>query len=493
MNYALYLMVLVLLLSGCTGEEPNTVSLFTCVDCHTIHTDANHQQACISCHKGNDQATDKDTAHAGYIPSPAHPEHLVESCGSCHAEITDKIGDSMHFTLNNSTNLFRKAFGAENELASFLDTPQKSDPESVLELADDLLRRRCFQCHPYNSGDNYPNVTHGTGCASCHMVFTEGKVESHSFQKPGDAQCLSCHYGNYVGFDYYGRFEHDLNYEYRTPFTTKEKHFRPYGVEYRQLKPDVHQIRGMACIDCHKGEELMQKEGKIPSCKACHSREELEHSLPADVEKVEGGFILHGRDGKEHSIPLMKHPAHEEQAETISCQACHAQWTYNDYGRHFLRSDTDDFDEWYLLSVQGNFEIETIIENNTDFDKDELPAIMTDKITGEPEPGLWHKGYTMRRWETPILGRDENGTITTMRPKLDYFLSWIDEEETVRFDSVQSQAKNSGIRPYVPHTTGPAGIFYRERIQQFLAQERSAAESSPDEEISADKAPESDL
>jgi hypothetical protein len=493
MNYAFHLMVLLLMLSGCTGEERNTVSLLTCVDCHTVHTDANHQQACISCHKGNDQATDQETAHAGYIPSPAHPEHLVESCGSCHAEITDKIGDSMHFTLNNSTNLFRKAFGAESELASFLDTPQNNDPESVLELADDLLRRRCFQCHPYNSGDNYPNVTHGTGCASCHMVFAEGKVESHSFQKPGDAQCLSCHYGNYVGFDYYGHFEHDLNYEYRTPFTTKDKHFRPYGVEYHQLKPDVHQVRGMACIDCHKGEELMQKEGKKPSCKACHSREELKRSLPADVEKLEGGFILHGRDGKEHSIPLMKHPAHKEQAETISCQACHAQWTYNDYGKHFLRSDTDDFDEWYLLSVQGNFEIETLIENNTDFDKDELPAIMTDKITGEPEPGLWHKGYTMRRWETPILGRDENGTITTMRPQLDYFLSWIDEEETVRFDSVQSQAKKSGIRPYVPHTTGPAGIFYRERIQQFLAQERSAEESSPDKTISADKAPETDL
>jgi hypothetical protein len=215
--------------------------------------------------------------------------------------------------------------------------------------------------------------------------------------------------------------------------------------------------------------------------------------LPADVEKREGLFILHGRDGKDHSIPLMQHPAHEGQNENISCQACHAQWTFNDFGKHFLRSDTDDFNDWSYLSVQGNSEIETIIENNTDFDKEELPARMTDKLTGEPATGLWHKGYTMRRWETPMLGRGENGTITTMRPQLDYSLSWIDEEETVRFDSVQSQAKDSGIRPYVPHTTGPAGIFYKERILQFLAQERSAAESSPDEAISANKDPEVDL
>ena len=81
----------------------------------------------------------------------------------------------------------------------------------------------------------------------------------------------------------------------------------------------------------------------------------------------------------------------------------------------------------------------------------------------------------MRRWENIILGRDDQGNITTMRPVLDYFLSWIDEEETVRFDSVNSLAPNMGLRPYVPHTTGPAGLFYKERIEQFLSTERSSA------------------
>ena len=170
----------------------------------------------------------------------------------------------------------------------------------------------------------------------------------------------------------------------------------------------------------------------------------------------------------------MQHPAHEEQTENITCQACHAQWTFNDFGKHFLRSDTDDFDIWSNLSVQGNIEVETIIENNNDWDRTELPAQMTDKITGEPVVGLWHKGFTMRRWETITLGRDDKGNITTMRPMLDFSLSWIDEEELVRFDSVLSQAPNMGLRPYVPHTTGPAGLFYKERIEQFLAKERSA-------------------
>jgi hypothetical protein len=100
---------------------------------------------------------------------------------------------------------------------------------------------------------------------------------------------------------------------------------------------------------------------------------------------------------------------------------------------------------------------------------------MTDKITGKQETGLWHKGYTMRRWETTLLGRDEDGNITTMRPILDYSLSWIDEDEMVRFDSVPSQAPNMGLRPYTAHTTGPAGLFYKERLEQFLAREGTAA------------------
>ncbi len=480
MNYAAYLMLFLFILSGCTGREKKAVPLFQCIDCHTVHIDSNHQQPCVSCHKGNNKAKNRDDAHAGLIFSPAHPDHLVESCGPCHAEITSHITESEHFTLHKSVNLFRKAFGAKTNLMSFLETPKNSSPKTVLELADDLLRRRCFRCHPYISGDNYPAVFHGTGCASCHMAFIEGKIENHIIREPGDAQCLSCHYGNYVGFDYYGRFEHDFNYEYRTPFTTKNKFFRPYGIEYHQLKPDIHQLRGLLCIDCHTGAELMKKsgEGKKPSCKKCHSGEELRRSLPANVIKKQGLFLLHGHDGKDHIIPLMQHPAHKEQAGKITCQACHAQWTFNDFGKHFLRSDTDDFAEWANLSVQGDFEVETIIDNNNDFNKSELPGTMTDKLTGKAETGLWLKGYTMRRWEYPLLGRDEQGRITTMRPLLDYFLSWIDEEETVHFDSVHSQAADSGMRPYVPHTIGHAGIFYQERIAQFLAGEGSASSES---------------
>jgi hypothetical protein len=99
----------------------------------------------------------------------------------------------------------------------------------------------------------------------------------------------------------------------------------------------------------------------------------------------------------------------------------------------------------------------------------------------------------MRRWEDILLGRDDQGRITTMRPVLDFYLSWIDADERVRFDSAGAQAANEGLQPYTPHTTGPVGFFHRERLERFLAGERSAvlpqttSAGKPDNSVSTDR------
>ena len=245
---------LAMAITSCSEDIPLELPTNSCIECHNFKLDEPHSFTCTTCHQGNSRSRDKDVAHNKMMSLPSHPDNMVEACGSCHSDSVDNIIHSLHFTLSGSTNLFRKAFGAEEDITTFLDTPQIDDPDSILDLADDLLRRRCFRCHPYTKGDDYPAVSRGTGCASCHLAFSDGKLVSHTFQSPTDDQCLSCHYGNYVGSDYYGRFEHDFNDEYRTPYTTSEKHFRPFGVEYHELKPDIHQLRGMVCIDCHKGQ-----------------------------------------------------------------------------------------------------------------------------------------------------------------------------------------------------------------------------------------------
>lgn len=470
--------LLLLLLFFCTAcrenvmKTPSPPKPLYCTGCHALELDANHRLACTSCHQGSEPAMDKENAHAQLVAQPAHPDTMETACGPCHAEQVAMVAKSSHFTLAASTNSFRKTFGASEEITNFREVKERQNPEDTLGLADDLLRRRCFHCHPFTSGDDYPAVHRGVGCSACHLPFTEGRLHSHGFQKPQDRQCLSCHYGNYVGFDYYGRFEHDYNVEYRTPYTTKEDHFRPYGVEYHQLVPDIHQQNGLVCIDCHSGSELMGRRKVRPSCAACHATSALAENLPPRVEKAGNTYTLRTSDGRLHPIPQLQYPAHFETRENIACQVCHAQWTFNDIGKHFLRSDEEDVDPWTPLAIQGSSEVENLVENNSSMEKTELPAAMTDKISGTSRPGIWYRGFTMRRWEEPVLGRDADGTITTLRPLLDYLLSWVDSEGKIRFNSISAGDEKGGWRPYTPHTTGPAGIFYGKRIDQFLEKER---------------------
>lgn len=466
-----FLLYIALALCSCSSNETIDPTFGRCVSCHTMELDTNHSFQCTQCHSGIDTAEEKDRAHQDLVIHPAHPQQMTQTCLPCHENIAKQVPQTIHFTLAKSTNMFRTAFGAKTDLDTFSDTPVITEPSSSLELADDLLRRRCFKCHLYDSGQQYPSTSHGMGCAACHLPFYESKLVDHKFSAPTDETCLSCHYGNYVGFDYYGRFEHDFNVEYRTPYTTKADHFRPYGVEYHQLSADIHQQKGLLCIDCHSGNELMLKAQKT-SCQSCHDSSLLETQLPARVTQNENSYELTSHTGKKHLLPTLKHPAHFRDDIDISCQGCHAQWSFDDRGKHYIRIDNDELESYSALTVQGNHEVETLLTNNLDFDKDELPVEMTDSLTGKTSAGIWLKAYVTRRWENVTLGRDTDGTIKVFRPILDYTLSWVDEEETVRLDAVQAKVDNNGLQPYTPHTTGSAGLFYEARIQQFLNEEK---------------------
>ncbi len=481
--YGLLLLLATVFLQGCQEEPPSprpAVAAQGCSACHNMELDGNHRLPCSSCHRGDEKTGDKAIAHAGLIAKPAHPEMMAKTCGGCHPKQIEEIRHTLHFTLKTEVNLVRRAFGATVDLQSLTAIPVAESPKDILGLTDDLLRRRCLRCHLYSQGDDYPSVTHGTGCAACHLSFQDGRIASHAFlARPGDRQCLSCHYGNRVGFDYYGRFEHDLNEEYRTPYTTKQEHFRPYGVEYHDLAPDIHQQRGLSCIDCHTGKELMTEGSRKlrPSCAGCHDAAALRKKLPDNIKPSANGYVLlAGAERKTHPLPLMTDPAHTAFSEKISCQVCHAQWTFNDHGKHFLRSDSSDFEVWERLITQGSSEVSEILSNNTDTARSELPAMMTDKIHFKKQKGLWYKGYGIRRWERILLGRDRDGTITTMRPLLDYSLSWIDEDEKIRFDAQASQADMNGLFPYTPHTTGKAGLLYMQRLRDFQPADRAMQE-----------------
>jgi hypothetical protein len=479
----LLLLTLLLLVTGCSEDsdpEPaaDTVVAYSasagCLSCHQVELDDHHRIDCISCHGGNGQTRTETEAHSGLVAAPAHPDHALKACGTCHQRHVEMVADNDHYTLADHISAVRGAFGVQTDSPSAALIAASPEPQSELELVDDLLRRRCLRCHPYYRGDDFPAVARGLGCAACHFRPEQTAAGLHHFMKyQGDSTCLSCHYGNHVGYDYLGRYEHDFNQEYRTPYMAADDSLPPYGVEFHQLEPDVHFQAGMVCVDCHGQQEVMGT-ADAPQCAVCHDPNSLSRSThPAITGGPKEFVFLSSATGRSFALPQLRHPAHQAYEATATCQACHARWTFNDGTIHLLRIDHDDLYDFFRLSVDGSSEVKQIIESHIDFDGAWLDPVMTDKFTGDVLPGIWLKGYLERRWEDPLLTRDGDGRIAPGRPILDLRLSWIDRDETPRFDNLRPQSKTSLIQSYAPHTIGPAGLFYEERLRRFEISELS--------------------
>ena len=472
------IIVFLALIFGCAKDEPaNTDGVVSrdavkspavegCLGCHPMRLDSRHDFACEDCHAGDPKVRDQEVAHAGFISQPAHPDHMADTCGKCHAAIVAQATRSLHFTVADEINLVRQAFGAKERLASLNAIPQQEAPTNRLQLADDLLRRRCLRCHLYTAGDTYAGTHHGTGCAACHLAFSNGSVRDHRFlARPTDLQCLGCHYGNRVGADYYGRFEQDINWDYRTPFQAKAKEERqPYGVGFHQLSPDLHQEAGMTCIDCHSGLELMVGGTKL-SCLSCHDSV-LGSEVPKTLTETDGHRQLTMlANGKRLEVPVMKDLAHELYGQWVACQVCHGQWSFADHGNHLLRQDSPDYEPWQALTRQGNAEVETKFEAALSQGTLDRQPTMVDGITGGSFPGVWLQAYEFRRWEEMSVCLNSQGVLHVCRPILDMHLSYVNSDNEVVFDSVPPDTKIQVMQPYTPHTTGRAGAFYLQRIQ----------------------------
>ncbi len=448
-----------------------------CQSCHNdIQLDKNHSLACTDCHQGNNATNEKKVAHQGLISQAASPVTLQTTCGKCHAEQLENCGQSGHFSMNNAVNQVREHFSL-SPVKNLTEIPESEEPPQTKEaLVNDLLRRQCLRCHVYSKGDDYPYVRRGTGCAACHMQYIDGKLTSkgegkanHAFIRPTKQQCLSCHYGNHVGSDFDGGYEQDYNWSYRTPFVTRAPFSRPYGIELHNLVPDIHQQRGMTCLDCHSGAELAGKKSSV-QCVDCHAP----GASPALANlRIQGNdvFLKTQNNDEERLVPGLKNPAHDKYNDQVSCQVCHAQWSYNDGTTHLLLSYSEDADPWDRLAVQSSAEVERFVEYNVYTDEDERAPSLPDQINGQQKAGIWYSGFTQRRWEDILIDKDTDGIIKVFRPLLDLRLSAIDEDEEViaNFDNVAG--KDSGLRPYTPHTTGPAGLFYEQRFLHLLSDE----------------------
>ncbi len=434
----------------------------TCQDCHPYRLDPAHQFSCQKCHKGHSPASGAEEAHQGLKSEPALDEDGGAGvCISCHREASLSAITTKHYHLTDEVNLVRQAFGL-SPLASALEIPRPVKIRHLEDLVNDLLRRRCLRCHVYDPGDTYPETTHGTGCAACHLTYGDGKLIDHRFtsQIP-DRTCLHCHYGNFVGWDYYGRFDHDYPAPFRSPLKEGLPPERPYGVEYFQLSPDVHQEAGMACIDCHRA-SLMGR-GQDPSCLDCHGERP---QAPGVV--VEGGrLVLVTSAGHRLSLPRMEaRPSHREEILSQSrCSVCHARFTFWDEGTYLVRLDSIDYEDWSELLVQGSSEVEELIIQGLT-SPEPPPPYMQDKFNHKFYLGLWLKGFKKRRWEEMVIVEDKNGRLSLARPLLKIYLSYLTRDEELLFDNLP--AKSGGLLPYSPHSIGQADAFRSLKVIQRI-------------------------
>ncbi len=457
--------------SAPVASQPQAPRKAGCRGCHAKVTLGAHDQlTCTDCHQGHDHTGDRQQAHRGLIARPAHPDHMAAICGRCHAKEVRAAANSLHFTLKKAVNLVRAQFGADKPVKDLRAIPQGPQPPSTpQELADDMLRRRCLRCHPFSAGDDYPFTHRGTGCAACHVAYRDGKLLRHGMlARPTDEQCMSCHYGNRVGADYYGQFEHDYNWEYRTPYATHAEFARPYGVEQHDLVPDIHEQQGLTCLDCHQGRGLMGFAHTGITCRSCHAWRPG-RPLPdlAGITAEQDKLFITPIYGKEKiKITPMRNQAHDRFGDQVDCQVCHAQWSFNDTTSHLLLSDLEDVDEWERLTVQSSSEVEHFLDHNLSDPDEEWTPAMRDGITGHKRSGIWYKGFTERRWARLVIRRDAHGIIRVFRPLLRLRLSRVTSDDTAPFDNLTGT--NGGLLPYTPHTTGHAGLFYLHRFQHLL-------------------------
>jgi hypothetical protein len=499
----------VLLLALATCGRPQSLRTEDFADCLKCHEgieaiSENHPFECAACHvRQGDLAGGRLTDHVKIVRNPSAPDQWSRFCLPCHREEIDRVTHSLHGTVAGVINQTRYLWGAQDSAdpplyglgggLALLPTPDPLVyPESPPELVDDFLRRRCLRCHLYDRGPGGRGLYRSTGCAACHVLYTDdglyvgqdrvdfrdrpGRPSVHRFTKRiPDGQCLHCHNGNHVGSDYEGRFEADFSDTYRYGTWPTGERTIEYGLQSHRLGRDIHAEKGLWCIDCHRASDIMgdghvygyQLEVPKRTCTDCHGGFGRASPLEGDpqIRRGTAGFVFVSKgEGEAQPLRVFESaiPGHDvKEHERLRCSACHSQWSFQDYGLGVIREDVLDGGKWAGLAAQGDPELQAILSNQTAL-QDVAYPFSKDRVNGQERPGIWSMGWRFRRWEPMPLGVDQNGRYTIIRPFFQYQVSYVDRLGNVAADSVTpSRGDGSGpgwaFMPYVPHTVGTIG------------------------------------
>jgi hypothetical protein len=455
--------------------------------------DHSHAIACVRCHGGDAATQDKQKAHTNLFPDPGDLRVAQKTCGQCHPEETTRVLHSSMALAPRMINHTRFAFGAqENSSARYAVRDvewlkQVPHPGASSNLGDDLLRRSCLRCHLYTAGSSRAGERRGQGCSACHVAnpnAPDNKLLAHRIiRNVGTTACLKCHNSNHVGADYVGLFEKDSERGFRSPFVQGRQPPGIYGSEQHRLTADIHFQAGMGCADCHILDEI-HGTGLVPksatrgvgiSCEGCH----VNGSHPAIVKKPDGVMTLAtggGRTIPKWNAELIPHRVREHR-QKLKCSACHAAWSFQDYGLHLMLEERADYWKWAPTAAQNDPQIQELLYRNIGTEAELIPKesgtmparpedqweppFTRDWLNNELRPGAWFRGFTARRWSRPTLGLDNFGKVSVMRPMYQYIISHVDADQNLLVDR-HIPRTGGGFpalinNPYTPHTTARFG------------------------------------
>lgn len=288
----------------------------SCLNCHQGMTgfSAYHnpeQIGCASCHLGNTQSPDKDTAHQGMILLPGNFSNVAQTCATanCHFSEWERVSKSLMTTNSGIIRVDKLLF------------EDLHHPDSLYQMAhlgnsasDVHLQNLCANCHLGKEKTHYAvteEISRGGGCLACHVNYHEAKpnikdnIHPTIDVKVGSDKCFGCHSrSGRISLSYEGWYELDINADTKAqkikelwksigttsqsfPTMTEIKKVNQTLSGYRVLQDgrvlakassDVHHQAGMACIDCHISQEIMgdghshqhQHEALKIHCSDCH-------------------------------------------------------------------------------------------------------------------------------------------------------------------------------------------------------------------------------
>lgn len=339
---------------------------------------------------------------------------FANECITCHKGM-NKSHALSHYTLSDTINITRKAWGIKGSNETLETLPQaKIDIIKPEDLVDDLLRRKCLACHLTSKTINRSK----NSCLACHDRHSDktDSFKAHANQK----KCIHCHHGENIGTDYLGLFPHDYDKSYRSPLD-KQGYYpkRYYGIDYHHLQSDIHHQKKMQCVDCHTSKNNQRWEK--PSCKNCH-------------------INLSAKN-------------HKNYHQKISCSACHSSWNMSSYELHLLRDDTKNYKQWDRLHVQEDMYLENFL-NKAKKSKIKPNPMMPDYLENKLKSGIWYQGWKYRRWENFFLVNSDDGTIKIAKPMFQYHVSYKNKDGDIVFDdiSMNKGEKMEAFVPTTPHT-----------------------------------------